>query len=323
MPKPESNKEREDKCLVLLVADQHYLIPTLIVAFQIRDAIVRPEDVDVIVYVTSPRSSDMDAASRHAQSRGVDVRYWLLPDTEDAQLDFTSHVSPATLGRLFIAEELSDEYSRLIYVDGDVQITGNISDFLNFVPPDNMLVASVDSVAACINPKSAHGQDFLGYISNLGINEIDQYFNAGILCCKLSTWKSTAREAIAYIRSHPDRCRFHDQSALNAVMRGKWLPMHPRFNYGPIYQEIGAPFDPEIFHFHGPDKPWTESMPFGCDLAAPYAAIRRDLPFLPGPADNGRIRHLGNPYSPSRLIRNARRRHRLKKYLRKTDFVLE
>lgn len=318
-----ANDGAAGKCLILMIADEQYILPTLVVAQQIKRTLASPEAADLLMYVTVERSDAMDRMVDYARSQGITVRYWSPMENHETKLEFSSYVSPTTLGRLLIAEDISDHYSRMLYIDGDVQLLGDIGRMIDFVPPEGRLVAAVDSVAACINPQSEHGQEFTAYARALGIDDITTYFNAGILSCRVETWKAIAQEALRYIATHPERCRFHDQSALNAVMRGKWDPMHPRYNYGPIYQEIGVRFAPRLFHFHGPDKPWTGTRPFGDALAAPYDTIGAALPFVRPPADNGRVRRLGKPYSPSTVIRNALRRRRLGQYMRRNSFVLE
>lgn len=320
---PGINSNEAGKCLVLMVADKQYLLPTLVAAQQIQQNIRDRTTADICIYVTAAPSEQHASFSAYAESLGITVKFWNFMDNYKSNLDFSTYVSPSTLGRLLIASELPGEYTRILYVDGDVQLVGDITSMIDFAPTPGRLVAAVDSVAACINPQGDHGKEFSAYAGKLGINSIEEYFNAGILLCDLNTWKSIAQEALHYIATYPERCKFHDQSALNAVMQGKWDAMHPKYNYGPIYDEIGVKFSPQFFHFHGPHKPWARSHPFGDELAAPYDAIRARLPLVDPPSDNGAVRNLGNRRAPATLIRNALRRRRLGQYLSQTDFVLE
>jgi hypothetical protein len=57
-------------------------------------------------------------------------------------------------------------------------------------------------------------------------------FNSGVLVMDLDRWRaeSIGTETLRYVADQAGRIAHSDQTALNAVLRGRWLPLHPRWN---------------------------------------------------------------------------------------------
>lgn len=308
--------------LIYFFSDYNYLPATLVVAAQIADALRHRNDFDVIVFVQSS-NDDLSAIENFAKSRGVQVRAWSSQLAIADKLDFSAHVSAASLGRLVVASHVSSEYESVIYLDGDIQVCGNIERLLDAHPPAGRLLACVDSIAVCVNPEGAHGKSLCAYMGKLGVAKLTSYFNAGVLIADSATWCDIAKAAMQFIAEKPELCLYHDQSALNAVARDIWQPIHPRFNYGPTYEEIGAPFRPALYHYLGPRKPWAPSRPFGKKAATCYDDIGRSLPLLPPMIVSQDLGPLPSRYRPANAIRSLLRRRRLASYIRDTVFAFE
>lgn len=310
--------------LIYFFSDYGYLTATLVVALQIVEMDPGAHGLDVHIYVQSDGVNDLGEATEFAREHGIALKPWTAASALGNRLDFADgHVSPATLGRLLVANEISDDYARIIYMDGDVQALGDIQSLFAVIPPAGSLVAAVDSKSACISSKSEPGKSLSTYMSALGISSPTKYFNAGILLAERQTWCDIAGRAIEFILENPELCKYHDQSALNAVASGMFRPMHPRFNYGPMYDEIGVPFSPALYHYHGAKKPWAASKPFGARAFAPYDALRAILPSLPVLSSGRNDGPVRPKFSPRRAVRNFLRRRRLAQYVRGTDFVLD
>ena len=80
-------------------------------------------------------------------------------------------------------------------------------------------------------------------------------------------------KVLRFIEENPDKLRFHDQDALNAVLHDRWTLLHPKWNaQGYIlskakniqlfmekqYEETRRA--PSIIHFTGHVKPWTKEF---------------------------------------------------------------
>ena len=68
--------------------------------------------------------------------------------------------------------------------------------------------------------------------------------------------------ALAFYRDNPERCRFGDQSALNAVIAGAWDSLSPGWNWqmSSTSYPLTAGRRPRHIHFTGPMKPWNDRL---------------------------------------------------------------
>lgn len=100
----------------------------------------------------------------------------------------------------------------------------------------------------------------------------DRYFNSGMMLINLPKWQADhiSQRVIAFINAHPEKLRFHDQDALNAVLHDQWQLVHPKWNAQTyiMLNEVQHPEtagakayietrqQPALIHFCGHEKPW-------------------------------------------------------------------
>ncbi len=123
------------------------------------------------------------------------------------------------------------------------------------------------------------------------------YFNAGFLKANLKAWRQERVQArtLALLRDHGARCLWWDQSALNAICKGRVQWLDPAFNQYYV-QEVKLPDLAEgrvNIHFAAKTKPWQspESNSVG--------SVKVSLPELAGSQLNvhsaGKIRPWQTP----------------------------
>jgi len=177
-----------------------------------------------------------------------------------------NHVTRATYYRLFLADMLPADLSRVLYLDGDIIVRSNIAELYN-------TDISQYAIGAVIEQETDNIQHYnrLQYPHALG------YFNAGVLLINLEYWRkhNLKAEFLAFIEEHADRILYHDQDVLNYVLRERkfalplkynvqthffkpWTEQHlDRTTYeGELEQAIN---DPVILHFTTSSKPWQKS----------------------------------------------------------------
>ena len=126
-------------------------------------------------------------------------------------------------------------------------------------------------------------------------------------------------------------CLFHDQSALNAVCRGRRKVMSPRYNYTtPFALAAGVQvYDPVVMHFTGSDKPWLfEQRPPWRGYGQPYRNMLRDHPALMPYASNWSEKQVARgPDAPvtvsaigtvSNALRTRQSRFRFDRYMKQS-----
>lgn len=122
---------------------------------------------------------------------------------------FSKRISMATYYRCILSELLPRDIDRLLYLDCDIVVLGDIRPFWN-TPLDGIGVAAVEDMGC----REAERYEILKYPME------DSYFNAGVLLINLDYWRKNdiARACIDYFHQYPERILFNDQDLLNSVL---------------------------------------------------------------------------------------------------------
>ncbi|MBW5448339.1 glycosyltransferase family 8 protein [Cohnella sp. CFH 77786] len=168
------------------------------------------------------------------------------------------HITQASYYRLVIPEMLRDEpVEKVIYLDCDLIVRDDISQML-LVPIGDHPIGAVEDLGGAFR------------LADLCIPEGSAYFNSGVLLINLPKWRDedVSNRVFRFVRENPHRMHYHDQDGLNAVLHGRWLHLHPKWNVQRnMFGRIDAPPDkigmfkqavknPSIVHFTGNSKPW-------------------------------------------------------------------
>lgn len=177
-------------------------------------------------------------------------------------------ITKATYFRLLIPWIIPDR-DKVIYLDGDIVVTGDISELYDYPLRSDKLIGGVRTPGFSTNRKIRKE------ISGNGLN-YREYINAGILIFNSRLLREENYKPV--FLSHTDKqYSFQDQDILNITCRGRidFLPL--KFNYiGILRPEIKKQFismglatpddvknaseRPVIIHYAGA-KPWREFTP--------------------------------------------------------------
>lgn len=171
--------------------------------------------------------------------------------------------SLVTYYRLFAAELLPKSVNKVLFLDTDIIVTGDLSPLWEIDLTDKAVaVATERAWLAESRPEELH------YPIDAG------YFNAGVLLMNLDFWrrKSIGQQCLSFLDNHYDILKYHDQDVLNAVLWDKKIMLPIAFNFQMDFlkkdvftsehskvQEVilEALRVPSIIHFSGSMKPWS------------------------------------------------------------------
>ena len=190
---------------------------------------------------------------------------------KDCPIQSDDYVSIATYYRLLAPILLPQNVEKILYLDCDMIVDGNIEDLYN-TDIENVAVATVLD------------EDYLNEAKykRLEYLKSTHYFNAGMLLINLSYWRKTdvMQRCLNYIKDKKEILTFHDQDTLNYILRDEKKELHTKYNLqtGLLYknrkleQHIIKEIDeavnsPIIIHYTGLNKPWIN------DSNHPYANI--------------------------------------------------
>lgn len=201
------------------------------------------------------------------------------------------HISLETYYR-FLVQEILSFYDKVLYLDSDLIVRGDVSELFDTELGDTLLAAAHD-VDYLGNLNMNDGKRMKYTVSDLGLSDPYAYFQAGVLVLntaqmrKLHTvteWMDIVSEA-DYI--------YDDQDILNVECQGRvtylpfdWNVMHDcggrvasvfRFAPSASFDAYNASrANPKIIHYAGWEKPWVNTR---CDFATEYWRYARAMPF--------------------------------------------
>lgn len=158
------------------------------------------------------------------------------------------HFSIVTYYRLFIAS-LFPQYDKVIYLDCDLVVTGDISELYNTELNENIL-------GACPEEYVQNTPEFRIYAEKaLGVDP-DTYVNAGVLVMNLAEFRKNKieKQFIKLITKYDFDLLDPDQAYLNYLCRGKILVLPNGWNKEPF--DIECEGKKNIVHYALYKKPW-------------------------------------------------------------------
>jgi lipopolysaccharide biosynthesis glycosyltransferase len=276
--------------------DLGYIFPTVLAAIQARKFLDR-EIADVVIILFESTAEKTDAITKICEQNQIIL---ICPPKE------MLHGYTVMYSRLFLTEMLPDRYQRVLYMDGDIQITGSLNKLIQSELPSNCDFAAVpDPMAIELHEGKSEHPIIQSYFDGLGIkSSLDRpYFNSGTLLINLPAWAVIGRDAFEFHNTQPDKCRFQDQSALNFAGHSKMTPMSFRWNFPIFFRNCGVerPIAPSIYHFMSKPKPWDGVFPpWNRDFVDPYTNLASKYPELQSFSKSFprsvRARYLGQQY---------------------------
>lgn len=196
----------------------------------------------------------------------ADISY-AIKDIRD-KLPNEQHFGLATWYRLFI-QSLFPEYDKILYLDCDIVVLGDISELYNTDLEDNY-------IAGVIENWILHSPVFSYYTREAVGIESKEYINAGIMVIDLKKFRENEIEQkfVKLINTYNFDVIDPDQSYINYLCHGKikYLP----FDWNRTPLENVACENPKIVHYALGAKPWHNPDMF---LGFYFWEYAKDSPF--------------------------------------------
>lgn len=205
---------------------------------------------------------------------------------------FRDHISAAAMGRLLIPSKLT---GRVLYLDGDIRVTGDVSPLFSLDMQGKPIAAVRDYVVSkrCALGRDSHRRRLATVREQLQDVDFPRYFNSGVLL--IDTDAVRADSALLAAMQDVVRASTYDlgdQDHLNAVFTGKVHLLNPCYNSS--WQRTGdqrqfagklggdaaelARLPDALVHFHGARKPWkARRLDLWSRRARAVWAFRREL----------------------------------------------
>lgn len=203
-------------------------------------------------------------------------------------LNNNTRVPVETFYKLYAADLLPETAGKVLYLDCDIVVTGDITCLWALDLADKA-IAVVPDVLNYVEPEEYPGR--LGYPLEAGT------FNGGVIMMNLDYWRrfDIAEKLFRFLENNHDYLRYFDQDVLNAVLWDKklFLPVtyNFQFNYlwDGIFQSLPAEVkkelrdtiqsQPVIIHFADYLKPWSVTY-YGLPYRKLWLYYKKKSPWL-------------------------------------------
>jgi lipopolysaccharide biosynthesis glycosyltransferase len=243
------NRKVQELIHIVTAADGNYIEQLAVMLLSLADSCAQKVQVTVlqsgieqsqVFRITKPLPENISTSFVDCDS--------LQEELPTVSSDTCLRISKATYLRIFMAKFVSG--SRVLYLDADTVINGDISLLWQLDLRSNAIAAVVDRPLRERNRenKASHAD----------------YFNAGMMLIDLARWQAIEVEPRSmdyYRKATSGALCFNDQDCLNAVLAEYTLFLDESFNY----QTVAANEDkwrgcfltqPLLIHYTGADKPW-------------------------------------------------------------------
>jgi lipopolysaccharide biosynthesis glycosyltransferase len=174
------------------------------------------------------------------------------------------HINHLTYVRIIMPELIASGIDRVLYLDSDIVVTGNLGDLWDTDIGSKTLGAVRDRMG------TVSARTGLLKYKELGIDADAKYFNAGVLLVDLERWRrlDVTRRVLDYLEHNREFVQMGDQDGLNAVLHDDWSELDFRWNWQVVpdmqkARESGCwgleKIDKSIVHFVTAVKPWLPS----------------------------------------------------------------
>lgn len=246
-----------DPIAIVCVCDNHYSVLLAALLKSIESNHKSGEKLEFFVVEDGIAVKNREKATKNLNVETTIVHWLPLADCipENATLPVDNSSAPLNVyARLFIPHFLPKHIKKIIYLDVDMIVLGEISDLMKIDLAGNITAAVQDQFIQIVSR--------WGGVSNyeeLGIAEDNKYFNSGLMVIDLEKWEKAdiTKKVIDCISRNKKLLLYQDQYGLNAVLYADWLPLDPLWNRF-AYSEEERPY---LIHFTG-RKPIYKSYEF-------------------------------------------------------------
>lgn len=210
-------KELKNEIHLAIAFDQNYLSPFYALLTSIFE---NNNCINLVIHTIVSGVSDRakDNIQIYAQENNCTIHFYSVNEDEVSRFVLTSKWTSAVYYRLFFPLLLPLSVERLLYLDTDTLVLGNLT-FLYYADLEGFPVGAVYDNWVKVAP-------------HLDINEAGNYFNSGVLLIDVPKWKEerVSENSFAFLNMYPEKIKFVDQDALNAVLKNNWKKLDNRFN---------------------------------------------------------------------------------------------
>ena len=245
------NKELKEIPIFFAIDDQY--IPFLAVALKslIENA---NKDYKYLIKVlhTNVQEEHMKQIKKY-EDENVNIEFgdvsYYIEKVQD-KLYTRDYYTNTTYFRLFLPD-LYPQFDKVLYLDSDIIVVGDISELYNTDMGTNLVAAAPDDIIQY----NKVFQDYAELV--VGVAKYQHYFNAGVLLMNLDELrKFKFEEKFLYLLGTVKFSVAQDQDYLNRLCKGRVTLLSHDWDVMPYVNDETKPEDIKLIHYNFAYKPW-------------------------------------------------------------------
>lgn len=231
---------------IVFIADKDFFPYTQVAIETLLNNSKDPHRLTLWIIKTSKFQRTSEYSKWLRKKYGANVNFIEYDTTKYENFYLPFHITSSAIAKFDIPDLIPETVKKVLYLDGDVFIKGDLTDLFEIELQDNFLAATRDYNKL--------------YAKNINLSA-EQYFNSGVMLLnleKMRRWKSREK-AITFLNSEDNPRQTSDQDGFNEIARNKWLLLNDKWNYtlhNPDEQKTTLE-NAKIIHFTNYDKPWS------------------------------------------------------------------
>ncbi|HEM3182160.1 TPA: SP_1767 family glycosyltransferase [Streptococcus suis 89-5259] len=210
------------------------------------------EEVRVhILYKEIAQSILQDLDNLAQQTPNLELHFHLLEDQQFSAIPIRTEQFPFESFSRFLLPELLADLDRILYLDVDILVHGNLMELFQTDLEGYALGAVVEADIF---------KYYQWYLDSLGFAATDAYFSSGVLLMDLDKMRQdgATNQLIAMALEKAHDYKFPDQDILNLYYKGNFKQLSPAYNYTDVRKQNRELATDEIIieHFNGDIKAW-------------------------------------------------------------------
>lgn len=224
---------------IAIAFDQNYLRPFYALITSIFDQ-HKLNKISIHAIVSGVSEEELVKIKQFCLSNNAEFQTYKIDFELTSKFVLSNKWTQAVYYRLFFPMLVPSTVEKLLYLDTDIIVIGKLNELFN----KNLYNYPVAAVY----------DNYVKKQELIGIHEEGKYFNSGVLLMNVKEWnkQEITEQAIRYLNQYPERIKFVDQCALNAVLKGKWLSIETKYNtmysYLPFWEEGFSLFKKSILN---------------------------------------------------------------------------
>lgn len=256
---------------VVFLCDENYFYQSFVTAKSAADSASGKRPLFLHFLMTGCTKLQEEAVAR-LEKPGVKADFRTIPCPDDLKLSVWAYanLNGTVWGKMYIADAFP-ELDRVIYMDSDILVRGDLAEFYDTDLGGNAIGAVMD-----IGQTRVH---YMKVSPDVCSRAYDGYFNAGVVLMDLKRFREMGilekfRSAKIMSVSEP----YLDQSAFNMVFAYRYKPVHPKWNcllfvlqketperlalFNSMFSTSYKSYDEIVndalvWHYAGVEKPWN------------------------------------------------------------------